>query len=42
MLKLLGRTSSINVRNALWVAAETGANFVHETGAAGVTQTIRV
>jgi glutathione S-transferase len=30
MLKLLGRTSSINVRKALWAAAETGADFVHE------------
>lgn len=31
MLRILGRTSSINVRKALWTAAETGVAFVHET-----------
>jgi glutathione S-transferase len=30
MLRILGRTSSINVRKVLWTAAETGAAFVHE------------
>ena len=30
MLRLLGRTSSINVRKALWTAAETQIDFTHE------------
>lgn len=30
MLKILGRTTSINVRKVLWTAAETEADFVHE------------
>ena len=30
MLRLLGRTSSINVRKALWTAAETQMDFTHE------------
>lgn len=39
MLKLLGRTSSINVRKALWTAAETGVVFVHEEDWGGVRRT---
>src|SRR6266545_7256586 len=30
MLRILGRTSSINVRKVLWTAAETGLAFEHE------------
>lgn len=30
MLRILGRTSSINVRKVLWTAAETGVAFEHE------------
>lgn len=30
MLRILGRTSSINVRKVLWTAAEVGADFSHE------------
>ena len=30
MLRILGRTSSINVRKVLWTAAEAGLDFEHE------------
>ncbi len=30
MIKILGRTTSINVRKVLWTAAETELDFVHE------------
>lgn len=39
MLKLLGRTSSINVRKALWTAWETEVAFVHEEDWGGVRRT---
>jgi glutathione S-transferase len=31
MIKILGRTTSINVRKVLWTAAETEVAFVHES-----------
>ena len=39
MLKILGRTTSINVRKVLWTAAETELDFVLETEWAGVRPT---
>ena len=39
MLKILGRTTSINVRKVLWTAAETEADFVHENEWAGIRPT---
>jgi len=30
MIKLLGRSSSINVRKVLWTLAELGAQYEHE------------
>lgn len=30
MVRILGRSTSINVRKVLWTAAETGLQFVHE------------
>ncbi|MBX9932287.1 MAG: glutathione S-transferase family protein [Methylobacterium sp.] len=30
MMRVLGRSTSINVRKVLWTAAETGVSFVHE------------
>jgi glutathione S-transferase len=35
MFRLLGRTSSLNVRKVLWTLAETGLPFVHEPDWAG-------
>ena len=35
MLRILGRLSSINVRKAVWTAAETGVAFEHEGAWAG-------
>lgn len=39
MLRILGRTSSINVRKALWTAAEANAAFVHEDDWGGARRT---
>jgi glutathione S-transferase len=39
MVRILGRTSSINVRKVLWAAAETGVAFDHEAEWAGERDT---